>query len=143
MLQVVAPINLLLDTVPFTKCYYSLDWHPADHVSFIDNVQMRPLVPGTAQPALYATPAFCAATLVMGPMHAHRGGGGESVGIASRVVKERERWGQGGWWTDATDASACRRLTKWLIVPRTASGLARPPGTSPPAPHFRGCSRWR
>ena len=58
MIQVVAPINLLLDTVPFSKCYYSLDWHPADHVSFIDNVQMRPLVPGTAQPALYATVTF-------------------------------------------------------------------------------------
>ena len=58
MTQVVAPINLLLDTVPFAKCYYSLDWHPADHVSFIDNVQMRALVPGSAQPALYATVTF-------------------------------------------------------------------------------------
>ena len=45
--DVVAPINYLLDTVPFDECYYSLDWHPADHVSFIDNVSMRRLYPGS------------------------------------------------------------------------------------------------
>ena len=39
--QVVAPINHLLDTVPFNMHCYSLDWHPSDHVSFIDNVQDR------------------------------------------------------------------------------------------------------
>ena len=26
-----------------TELRYSLDWHPADHVSFIDNVHLRPL----------------------------------------------------------------------------------------------------
>ena len=40
--DVVAPINRMLDTVPFTLHCYSLDWHPADHVSFIDNVHLRP-----------------------------------------------------------------------------------------------------
>lgn len=37
------PINNLLDTVDFDAVFYSLDWHPSDHVSFIDNVKMRPL----------------------------------------------------------------------------------------------------
>ena len=41
--QVVAPINRLLDTVPFNLHCYSLDWHPSDHVSFIDNVHLRAL----------------------------------------------------------------------------------------------------
>ena len=68
--QVVDPINRLVDTVPFVQhwCHintteipkvsnyannakrqlesshrYSLDWHPADHVSFLDNVHLRPL----------------------------------------------------------------------------------------------------
>ena len=45
--QVVAPINYLLDTVKFDEYYYSLDWHPSDHVSFIDNVQMRRLAHGS------------------------------------------------------------------------------------------------
>jgi len=56
--DVVAPINYLLDTVPFDECYYSLDWHPADHVSFIDNVQMRRLYPGSKEPTLYGTVTF-------------------------------------------------------------------------------------
>ena len=43
--EVVPPINRLLDTVPFTMHCYSLDWHPADHISFIDNVKMRKLSP--------------------------------------------------------------------------------------------------
>ena len=43
--EVVPPINRLLDTVPFTMHCYSLDWHPSDHISFIDNVKMRKLSP--------------------------------------------------------------------------------------------------
>ena len=43
--EVVPPINTLLDTVPFTMHCYSLDWHPSDHISFIDNVKMRKLSP--------------------------------------------------------------------------------------------------
>ena len=31
----------MLDTVPFTMHCYSLDWHPSDHVSFVDNVKLR------------------------------------------------------------------------------------------------------
>lgn len=41
--QVLAPINKLLDTVDFDSVFYSLDWHPSDHVSFVDNIQKRPL----------------------------------------------------------------------------------------------------
>jgi len=39
--EVVNPINYMLDTVPFTMCCYSLDWHPTDHVSFSDNAHLR------------------------------------------------------------------------------------------------------
>ena len=41
--QILEPINNLLDTVDFDAVFYSLDWHPSDHVSFIDNVKIRPL----------------------------------------------------------------------------------------------------
>ena len=41
--QVVAPINKLLETVPFDSVCYSLDWHPNDHISFIENVHTRKL----------------------------------------------------------------------------------------------------
>lgn len=40
-LDVVDPINRLLDTVEFDAVFYSLDWHPSDHVSFIDNLPYR------------------------------------------------------------------------------------------------------
>ncbi|KAL4721064.1 hypothetical protein ACJJTC_009433 [Scirpophaga incertulas] len=56
-LQVVEPINRLLDTVPFDCVFYSLDWHPADHVSFIDNVHMRELHPSSPAQA-YDTVVF-------------------------------------------------------------------------------------
>ncbi|XP_012266788.2 nicotinamidase [Athalia rosae] len=39
--EVVEPINRLLKSVPFDSVFYSLDWHPVDHVSFIDNLHMR------------------------------------------------------------------------------------------------------
>lgn len=41
------PINNLLCTVEFDTVFYSLDWHPSDHVSFIDNVKKRPLDPSS------------------------------------------------------------------------------------------------
>lgn len=44
-LQVIDPINKLIDTVEFDAAFYSLDWHPADHVSFIDNIKQRPIHP--------------------------------------------------------------------------------------------------
>ena len=43
--QVVAPINYMLDTVPFNMHCYSLDWHPTDHVSFTDNAHLRKIAP--------------------------------------------------------------------------------------------------
>ncbi|KAJ4428105.1 hypothetical protein ANN_24119 [Periplaneta americana] len=41
--EVVDPINNLLETVQFDTVFYSLDWHPSDHVSFIDNLSQRKL----------------------------------------------------------------------------------------------------
>lgn len=41
--EVLAPINKLQDTVEFDSVFYSLDWHPIDHVSFIDNIKKRAL----------------------------------------------------------------------------------------------------
>jgi len=41
--EVVAPINKMIDTVPFNVLTYSLDWHPSDHLSFDDNVTLRKL----------------------------------------------------------------------------------------------------
>ncbi|CAB3224777.1 unnamed protein product [Arctia plantaginis] len=45
--EVVEPINRLLESIPFDCVFYSLDWHPSDHVSFIDNVHMRELHPSS------------------------------------------------------------------------------------------------
>ena len=41
--EVIQPINYLLDSVPFSQHWYSFDWHPADHISFIENLATRPL----------------------------------------------------------------------------------------------------
>ncbi|CAL8117369.1 unnamed protein product [Orchesella dallaii] len=41
--EVVEPINRLLDTVEFDCVYYTLDWHPDNHVSFYDNIHLRKL----------------------------------------------------------------------------------------------------
>lgn len=40
-IEVIEPINRLLDTVEFDAVFFSLDWHPSDHVSFIDNISQR------------------------------------------------------------------------------------------------------
>lgn len=42
-LEIIEPINKLLDTIEFNAVFYSLDWHPNDHVSFIENIKMRAL----------------------------------------------------------------------------------------------------
>uniref|UniRef100_A0A0A9XRM6 nicotinamidase n=1 Tax=Lygus hesperus TaxID=30085 RepID=A0A0A9XRM6_LYGHE len=47
-LDVIQPINRLLDTVNFDAVFYSLDWHPSDHVSFIDNLCHRKVHPSSA-----------------------------------------------------------------------------------------------
>ncbi|CAF0835368.1 unnamed protein product [Brachionus calyciflorus] len=41
--EIVPIINNLIDTVPFETIAYSIDWHPADHSSFIENVNNRKL----------------------------------------------------------------------------------------------------
>jgi len=33
----------MLDTVNFDSVFYSFDWHPTDHISFIENLALRPL----------------------------------------------------------------------------------------------------
>lgn len=43
IIQVIDPINKLLETVTFDVYCYSLDWHPDDHLSFVDNVHDRKL----------------------------------------------------------------------------------------------------
>jgi len=40
---VIPAINSVLDTVQFDVVIYSRDWHPQDHISFIENVSKRPL----------------------------------------------------------------------------------------------------
>ncbi|XP_018322686.1 uncharacterized protein LOC108735281 isoform X4 [Agrilus planipennis] len=45
--EVIEPINRLLDTVQFDAVFYSLDWHPSDHISFIDNIGQRELDPSS------------------------------------------------------------------------------------------------
>lgn len=41
--QIIEPINKLLGATDFDLVIYSLDWHPIDHISFIENVKNRPL----------------------------------------------------------------------------------------------------
>lgn len=43
----IEPINRLLETVNFDAVFYSLDWHPSDHVSFIDNLPQRAVHPSS------------------------------------------------------------------------------------------------
>ena len=38
--DVVPVVNNLLDTVPFDNIFYSQDWHPTDHISFFDNLNL-------------------------------------------------------------------------------------------------------
>ncbi|EDO44402.1 predicted protein, partial [Nematostella vectensis] len=45
--QVIAPINGLLKKDLFDVVAYTLDWHPADHCSFIDNVGLYPVDPSS------------------------------------------------------------------------------------------------
>ena len=48
----IKPINFLLDSVPFSQHWYSLDWHPPDHISFLDNLDMRSHQEVSAAPAV-------------------------------------------------------------------------------------------
>lgn len=41
--EILKPLNSLVDSVSFDAVFYSLDWHPNDHVSFIDNLPLRKL----------------------------------------------------------------------------------------------------
>lgn len=40
--QVIGPINHMLQSIPFQQVFYTKDWHPANHISFIENVFLRP-----------------------------------------------------------------------------------------------------
>lgn len=41
--EIVPIINYLIDTVPFDAIVYTLDWHPEDHCSFVENVHKHEL----------------------------------------------------------------------------------------------------
>ena len=41
--EVIEPINLLLHDCTFDAVVYTYDWHPEDHISFIDNVHLHEL----------------------------------------------------------------------------------------------------
>lgn len=41
--EVIPVINQLIDTIPFDLIVYTKDWHPDNHISFIDNVKKRPI----------------------------------------------------------------------------------------------------
>lgn len=41
--EVVPVINKLLDQCSFDVVVYTYDWHPHDHISFVENVHDRPL----------------------------------------------------------------------------------------------------
>lgn len=41
--QIIEPINRILDDIDFDTVFYSFDWHPSDHISFIDNIKLRSL----------------------------------------------------------------------------------------------------
>ena len=45
--EVVPVVNKLLDDVPFDNIFYSQDWHPKEHISFFDNINLpgRELAP--------------------------------------------------------------------------------------------------
>jgi exosome complex component RRP4 len=40
---VVSPINYCMDNADFNMVVYSSDWHPKDHISFVENVKKRKL----------------------------------------------------------------------------------------------------
>lgn len=42
-LEIIDPINQLLETVEFDIVFYSLDWHPKNHISFIENIKLYEL----------------------------------------------------------------------------------------------------
>ncbi|CAD5112592.1 DgyrCDS1805 [Dimorphilus gyrociliatus] len=41
--EVIPVINKMLDEINFDFVVYSKDWHPKDHISFVENVSKRPL----------------------------------------------------------------------------------------------------
>ncbi|KAJ8917476.1 hypothetical protein NQ315_005523 [Exocentrus adspersus] len=60
--EIIQPINNLLEKIDFDAVFYSLDWHPSDHVSFLDNINLRKLHETSPVPAekvqLYDTVLF-------------------------------------------------------------------------------------
>ncbi|KAF2903671.1 hypothetical protein ILUMI_02512 [Ignelater luminosus] len=45
--EIIRPINHLLDFVSFDTVFYSLDWHPPNHMSFIDNIHQYEFDPSS------------------------------------------------------------------------------------------------
>ncbi|XP_013381075.1 uncharacterized protein LOC106152128 [Lingula anatina] len=51
---IVSPINNILDTYKFDLVVYTLDWHPHDHISFVENVKKREIDPASKVKAEHA-----------------------------------------------------------------------------------------
>lgn len=45
--DVIKPINTLLENVQFHAVFYSLDWHPENHISFVNNVKLWQVDPSS------------------------------------------------------------------------------------------------
>ncbi|MCL4135706.1 UNVERIFIED_CONTAM: hypothetical protein GTU68_021528, partial [Idotea baltica] len=43
--EVISPVNKLVEEIDFDAVVYSLDWHPTNHISFIDNIHLREIHP--------------------------------------------------------------------------------------------------
>ncbi|RWS03502.1 Pyrazinamidase/nicotinamidase-like protein, partial [Dinothrombium tinctorium] len=48
--QIIPVINRLIEDVKFKQICYSHDWHPEDHISFIENVRLRKVVEINGKP---------------------------------------------------------------------------------------------
>lgn len=88
----------MLTTVEFDAVFYSLDWHPSDHVSFIDNVKKRPLHSTSAVDAdtaqVYDTVVFAGPPTMkqrMWPRHCVQDSWGAELHKDLKVFKNRSR----------------------------------------------------
>ena len=91
-LQVVAPINKLIETCPFDLICYSLDWHPADHISFFENVSTRQLDPSSAVSISHAEPKIENTSFFLQITDASRTKVGDTVVFTGPPKTEQKLW---------------------------------------------------
>ncbi|XP_064608566.1 uncharacterized protein LOC135472813 [Liolophura sinensis] len=92
-LPVIPVINNMLDNVQFDVVVYSKDWHPKDHISFLENVNIRPLHPSSKVKSEEAKPfdtvVFDTSPLteqVLWPAHCIQGSWGAELHKNLKVV---------------------------------------------------------